>query len=193
MTFAPVKSACTCMLSLVVPTPKYLTDVSSWSGLVNQMSYSFSMANCILPFRELLNHRTHFNGKNKIAKSPTKSPTKSRKMSRFLSPPPKKKNKKEKKKIKKIIIKYLPAKPPTNSGHSFQCFCADYFYFKGHDYLVFINSFSSLPIMERSHAGAIWLIFCLRRFFVTYGIPEKLASEGGSQFTAINTRQFFQD
>ena len=36
------------------PTPRNLTDMRSWFGLLNQVSYSFSMAKELLPFRELL-------------------------------------------------------------------------------------------------------------------------------------------
>ena len=35
------------------PTPWSLTDIRSWFGLVNQISYAFSMADAMLPFREL--------------------------------------------------------------------------------------------------------------------------------------------
>ena len=36
------------------PQPKNITDVRSWFGLINQISYTFSMADKMLPFRELL-------------------------------------------------------------------------------------------------------------------------------------------
>ena len=36
------------------PTPTNVTDVRSWFGLVNQVSYAFSMTEKMLPFRELL-------------------------------------------------------------------------------------------------------------------------------------------
>ncbi len=36
------------------PTPKNLTDVRSWFGLVNQVSYAFSMTVAMAPFHELL-------------------------------------------------------------------------------------------------------------------------------------------
>ena len=36
------------------PTPKNLTDVRSWFGLVNQVSYAFSMTPAMEPFRALL-------------------------------------------------------------------------------------------------------------------------------------------
>ena len=36
------------------PTPKNLTDVRAWFGVVNHVSYAFAMADVMLPFRELL-------------------------------------------------------------------------------------------------------------------------------------------
>ena len=42
------------------PIPQSLTDVRSWFGLVNQVSYAFSMADTMLPFRELLKPSNKF-------------------------------------------------------------------------------------------------------------------------------------
>ena len=42
------------------PTPKSITDVRSWFGLVNQASYAFSMTNTMLPFRQLLTPKQKF-------------------------------------------------------------------------------------------------------------------------------------
>ena len=39
---------------MALPMPKNITDVRSWFGLVNQVAYAFSMAEQILPFRDLL-------------------------------------------------------------------------------------------------------------------------------------------
>ena len=36
------------------PKPTNITDIRSWFGLVNQVSYAFSATECMLPFRELL-------------------------------------------------------------------------------------------------------------------------------------------
>ena len=47
--FVPVLRAITEFL-----TPKNITDVRSWFGLLNQVSYAFSMAERMLPFRDLL-------------------------------------------------------------------------------------------------------------------------------------------
>ena len=42
------------------PTPKNNTDAPSWSGLLNQVSYAFSMATHMQPFRQLLKPGTKF-------------------------------------------------------------------------------------------------------------------------------------
>ncbi|CAG2216565.1 unnamed protein product [Mytilus edulis] len=42
------------------PTPRNITDVRSWFGLDNQVSYAFSMADKMLPFRQLLKSGTPF-------------------------------------------------------------------------------------------------------------------------------------
>lgn len=42
------------------PTPQNITDVRSWFGLVNQVSYAFSMAEKMIPFRQLLKHNAPF-------------------------------------------------------------------------------------------------------------------------------------
>ena len=36
------------------PTPKDITEIRSWFGVVNQVSYAFSMTKTMYPFRELL-------------------------------------------------------------------------------------------------------------------------------------------
>ena len=42
------------------PTPSSITDVRSWFGLVNQVSYAFATADHMLPFRQLLKPETPF-------------------------------------------------------------------------------------------------------------------------------------
>ena len=42
------------------PTPKSLTDIRSWFGLINQVSYAFSKSKTMEPFRELLNPSSKF-------------------------------------------------------------------------------------------------------------------------------------
>ncbi|GFO17400.1 enzymatic polyprotein [Plakobranchus ocellatus] len=42
------------------PTPQNITDIRSWFGLVNQVSYTFAAAEKMLPFQELLKAGTRF-------------------------------------------------------------------------------------------------------------------------------------
>ncbi len=44
------------------PTPTNITEVRSWFGLVNQVSYAFSMTEKMLPFRQLLKPGTPSSG-----------------------------------------------------------------------------------------------------------------------------------
>lgn len=86
----------------------------------------------------------------------------------------------------------LPLELPT---YPFQCVCADFFQYKGCNYLVIVDRYSNWPIVERVRppAGAAGLIACLRRTFVTFGIPDEMASDGGPEFTSTTTRQFLRD
>lgn len=51
------------------PTPCNLTDIRSWFGLVNQVSYAFSMAEKMLPFRALLKASPKFEWTNELDKA----------------------------------------------------------------------------------------------------------------------------
>ena len=42
------------------PPPKNITDVRAWFGVINQVSYAFSMTDYMYPFRELLKPSTPF-------------------------------------------------------------------------------------------------------------------------------------
>lgn len=66
--------------------------------------------------------------------------------------------------------------------YHFQCVCADYFQYKGVNYLMVVDRYSNWPIIERAHNEAQGLIDCLRRTFVTYGILDELSSSATRQF-----------
>lgn len=55
------------------PTPQNLTDVRSWFGLVNQVSYTFSMTDVMLPFRDLLKPSNKFYWDDKLEQAFQKS------------------------------------------------------------------------------------------------------------------------
>ncbi|CAC5375241.1 unnamed protein product [Mytilus coruscus] len=84
-----------------------------------------------------------------------------------------------------------PPTPPVYPIYPLQC-VRRFFHFKGVNYLVVVDRYSNWPIIERAHNGAQGLIDCLRRTFVTYGIPDELSSDGGPGFTASTTRQFLK-
>ncbi|KAK3771727.1 hypothetical protein RRG08_035782 [Elysia crispata] len=89
-----------------------------------------------------------------------------------------------------------PSTPPTplsTPEYPFQYICADFFHYKGANYVAIVDRYSNWPIVEKSHAGGTGLLTCLRRTFVTYGIPEELASDGGPEFTSNATRQFLKN
>ena len=86
----------------------------------------------------------------------------------------------------------LPPTPPTLPEYPFQCVCADYFHYQGHTYLVIVDHYSNWPIVERAEEGATGLIKTLRHTFATYGIPDELSSDGGSEFISHATREFLR-
>ncbi len=65
--------------------------------------------------------------------------------------------------------------------------------YKGHYYIVIIDRYSNWPIVMKGHGGAQALINILRRTFVTYDIREKLASDGGREFTSSTPRSFLRN
>ena len=88
-----------------------------------------------------------------------------------------------------------PSAPPTPvipPEYPFQCVCADFFTLAGVHYLVIIDRYSNWPVLERTSGGAQGLINSLRRTFVTYGIPDEMASDGGPEFTSSSTKKFME-
>ncbi|XP_013793846.1 uncharacterized protein K02A2.6-like, partial [Limulus polyphemus] len=88
-----------------------------------------------------------------------------------------------------------PNPPPTPlvyAQYPFQCISADFFHYKGVNYLVIVDRYSNWPIVERSTNGSTGLINSLRKTFVTFGIPDELASDGGPEFTSTATQDFLK-
>ena len=53
--------------------------------------------------------------------------------------------------------------PPILPAYPFQCISADFFHYKGKNYLVVVDRYSNWPIVEQTQAGSKGLIDCLRR------------------------------
>merc|ERR1712082_380332 len=63
----------------------------------------------------------------------------------------------------------------------------------GKTYLVSVDRDSNWPLVQKIGEGSKELIRFLKINFITYRIPEELASDGGPQFTAHETRQFLKN
>jgi hypothetical protein len=82
----------------------------------------------------------------------------------------------------------LPTRP-------FQETAVDIFQFAGYYYMIFVDRFSGWIEISKFNKSpsAEMVIAVLRRYFVQFGIPNKLRSDGGTQFTAQVTSTFMQN
>ena len=83
--------------------------------------------------------------------------------------------------------------PPVLPGYPFQCISADFFHYKGKNYLVVVDRYSDWPIIEQPQEGSKGLIDCLQCIFGTFGIPDECVTNGGPEFTVTATCQFLKD
>ena len=86
-----------------------------------------------------------------------------------------------------------PPYTPPSPEYPFQYVSADYFHLRGKYYLVLVDRYSHWPTIYSSTDGAKGLISALRGVFSTFGIPEELASDGGTEFTAAETQEFLKN
>ena len=94
----------------------------------------------------------------------------------------------------------LPSQPmekpkaPNMPAYPFQQIHSDYFHIGGKIYLLIVDAFTGWPLIWQAKRGgtAEELQASLRDAFTTYGIPERLTSARGPQYTAIETRQFLK-
>ena len=86
-----------------------------------------------------------------------------------------------------------PPEDPPIPKYPFQLICADFFHHKGHYYLVVVDRYSNWPVVDKAEGGSKGLILCLKRIFVTFGIAEELASDGGPELTSHETSKFLDN
>ena len=55
-----------------------------------------------------------------------------------------------------------------------------------------MDRYSNWPIIKKTSGGAAGLVKSLREEFITYGIAEELASDGGPEFVATETQEFLK-
>ena len=85
-----------------------------------------------------------------------------------------------------------PPVPTIQPTYPFQAICADYFLHQGKHYLAIVDRYSNYPIAERAKNGAKGLIKSLKRLFATFGIPDEISTDGGSEFVASSTKSFLR-
>ena len=94
------------------------------------------------------------------------------------------------------IAKSNPAQPPTPPKvpeYPFQALAADYFHYRSHYYAVIVDRYSHWPLVYRAEdteTGSKGLIKHLREIFSTYGVPEEISSDQGTEFTSKETKEF---
>lgn len=89
----------------------------------------------------------------------------------------------------------LPPTEPVHPQYPFQYVCSDFFQVGETHYVVIVDRYSNWPVvvMVKHGDGARQLISALKSFAETYGIPEELSTDGGSQYTAGETQAFLRD
>ena len=91
----------------------------------------------------------------------------------------------------------LPPVEPKIPTVPFQMICSDYFKLGGHSYLVIVDRLSGwcevVQVKAQSvSSGAKGLCQALRQLFATFGVPEEISSDGGPEFTAGESKDFYQ-
>ena len=90
---------------------------------------------------------------------------------------------------------HLEPVPPVFPTTPFEAVVGDYFKLHGMNYLVIADRLSAWTECYRTksgtdESGSRGLIQLLKRFFGTFGVPQELSNDGGSEFTAEDTQDF---
>ena len=91
----------------------------------------------------------------------------------------------------------LPPVEPKLPEAPFQKICGDFFKLGGYYYLVVVDRLSGWPEVVKikpgtTSSGAKGLCQALRRIFATFGVPEELSSDGGPEFVALESKDFYR-
>ena len=95
---------------------------------------------------------------------------------------------------------------PSNPRHSpeepripsmpFESVCMDFFQLEGYQYFVMVDRFSGWCEVRRAKvgtesAGSKGLITAMRQIFATFGVPSEISSDGASEFTSDESKDFY--
>ena len=71
--------------------------------------------------------------------------------------------------------------------------CADYFQYRGREYLVIVDRYSNWPsVYFPKNSGGAELVKILRDYFCSFGVPVTLASDGGPAFIKHEVQEFLK-
>ena len=89
-----------------------------------------------------------------------------------------------------------PAAPPTpmpTPMYPFQMICSDYFAYAGSSYVVTVDRYSGWPLVVKCRSDTSEeLVRVLRGYFMTYGAPEELASDGAAVYMSNTLVSFLK-
>ena len=91
----------------------------------------------------------------------------------------------------------MPPADPFIPTTPFQAIASDYFQLQGKSYLLSVDRFSNWPDLRETtahtpNAGAEGLIKANRELFATFGVPEQLSSDGGTEYTSNAFQAFLK-
>ncbi|MEL7377532.1 MAG: DDE-type integrase/transposase/recombinase, partial [Bacteroidota bacterium] len=87
-----------------------------------------------------------------------------------------------------------PLQPPANPDYPFQQTVTDFFDLHGKDYLIYADRYTGwveIALMTSGRSQAV--CDALRKWFVTYGAPEELSSDGGPPFQSYDYDTFLKN
>ena len=86
-----------------------------------------------------------------------------------------------------------PMADPPQPEFPFQMVVADFFYMVGKTYLIYADRYSgwvNVTSMNITKASAV--ITKMRKWFINFGVPEEVGSDGGPPFTSTEYEQFLK-
>ena len=94
-----------------------------------------------------------------------------------------------------------PSTPPIKpciSTTPFEAVACDFFHYMGRYYFVAADRLSGWTETQQikvgtNESGSSGLCKVLQRLFVTFGVPSEISSDGGPEFVARETGDFFQE
>ena len=87
-----------------------------------------------------------------------------------------------------------PLNQPIQPDYPFQQTVTDMFHMAGRLYLIYADRFSGWTEVASTHTDSKASTICniLRRYFISFGVPEELSSDGGPPFSSHEMENFLQ-